>query len=101
MQPFSVPVPVDTKTSQSTQGNANTRGSVMKKGDLIRNKNDGEWAVVLLTFTKFFQDSNYSGEYDYGVADTAVRIKWLEGGQEHVFQQSKMHRNWEVISESR
>ena len=101
MQPSSVLALADTKISQNIQGNANIRGSAMKKGDLIRNKNDGEWAVVLLTFTKFFQDSNYSGEYDYGVADTAVRIKWLEGGQEHVFQQSKMHRNWEVISESR
>jgi len=73
----------------------------MKKGDLIRNKNDGEFAIILSTFTKFFQDPNYSGEYDYGVADTAVRIKWIEGGQEHTFQKSKMRRNWEVLNESR
>jgi len=71
----------------------------MKKGDLIRNKNDGEFAIVLLTYTKFFQDSGYSGDHDYGVADTAVRIKWMSGGQEHTFQQSKMRRNWEVINE--
>ena len=70
----------------------------MKKGDLIRNKNDGEFAVILSTFTKFFQDSNYNGSHDYGVADTAVRIKWMDGGYEHTFQKSKMKRNWEVIS---
>ena len=73
----------------------------MKKGDLIRNKNDGEFAIILSTYTKFFQDSNYSGEHDYGVAGTAVRIKWMSGDQEHTFQKSKMRRNWEVINESR
>ncbi len=73
----------------------------MKKGDLIRNKNDGEFAIILSTFTKFFPDPNYSGEHDYGVADTAVRIKWMDGGHEHTFQKSKMKRNWQVINESR
>tara|TARA_B100000700_G_scaffold204051_1_gene224391 strand:- start:50 stop:283 length:234 start_codon:yes stop_codon:yes gene_type:complete len=73
----------------------------MKKGDLIRNKNDGEFAIVLSTFTKFFRDPNYSGQYDYGVAATAVHIKWMDGGHEHTFQKSKMKRNWEVINESR
>ena len=72
----------------------------MKKGDLIRNKNDGEFAVVISTYTKFFQDTN-SMHSDYGVADTAVQIKWMDGGYEHTFQKSKMKRNWEVINESR
>ena len=54
----------------------------MKKGDLIRNKNDGEFAIVISTFTKFFQEYNPHGWDDYGSADTAVRIKWMEGGQE-------------------
>ncbi len=71
----------------------------MKKGDLIRNKNDGEFAIVISTFTKFFQDPNYSGHHDYGVADTAVHIKWMDSGYEHTFQRSKMKHNWEVISD--
>ena len=71
----------------------------MKKGDLIRNKNDGEFAIVLSTYTRFFQDrSHWGSQVDYGVADTAVEIKWMEGGQEHAFRKSRMKRNWEVVS---
>ena len=41
----------------------------LKKGDLIRNKNDGEYAVVISTYTKFFQDrSHWGSDVDYGVA---------------------------------
>ena len=70
----------------------------LEKGDLIRNKNDGEYAVVISTFTKFFQDrSHWGSDIDYGVADTAVRIQWVVGGTEHVFQRSKMSRNWEIV----
>ena len=71
----------------------------MKKGDLIKNKSTGQFAVVLSTYTRFFQDpSAYDRSYDYGVAGTAVCIKWMEGGQEHTFRKSKMKRNWEVVS---
>ena len=74
----------------------------MKKGDLIRNKHDGQFAIVLSTYTRFFQDQNAMHyDFDYGVADTAVHIKWVEGGNEHTLQKSKMHRNWEVLNESR
>ena len=73
----------------------------MKKGDLIRNKYDGKFAIVLSTFTKFFQDPNYTGQADYGVAGTAVRIKWTDDGQERTLKKSKMRHNWEVLNESR
>ena len=74
----------------------------MKKGDLIRNKNTGEFAIVLSTYIRFFQDqSAMHYDFDYGVADTAVHIKWVEGGNERTLQRSKMHRNWEVLNESR
>ena len=71
----------------------------MKKGDLIKNKNDGEIAIILRTWVKFFPDHNHCAEFDSGVADTAVRIKWMNGGQEHVLRRGRMKRNWEVISD--
>ena len=71
----------------------------MKKGDLIRNKSDGKYAVVMSTYTRFFQDSDYNGPHDYGVAGTAVEIKWTEDGQSHTFKKSKMKYNWEIVSE--
>ena len=71
----------------------------MKKGDLIKNKYDGKFAVILSTYTRFFQDrSHWGSDIDYGVADTAVEVKWMECGTEHTFQKSKMKRNWEVVS---
>ena len=74
----------------------------MKKGDLIRNKNTGAFAIVMATYTKFFQDRDaYGYSYDYGVAGTAVEVKWVVSGHEHTFRKSKMKHNWEVISEQR
>jgi hypothetical protein len=71
----------------------------MKKGDLIKNIRTGQFAVVLSTYTRFFQDrSHWGSDVDYGVADTAVEIKWMECGTEYTFQRSKMKRNWEVVS---
>ena len=71
----------------------------MQKGDLIRNKNDGKFAIILSTYTRFFQDrSHWGSDIDYGVADTAVEIKWMDCGSEHTLQKSKMKRNWEVVS---
>ena len=71
----------------------------MKKGDLIKNKYDGKFAIVLATYTRFFQDrSAMHLNYDYGVADTAVEIKWMDCGREHTLQKSKMRHNWEVVS---
>ena len=71
----------------------------MKKGDLIKNKNDGKFAIVLATYTRFFQDrSHWGSDIDYGVADTAVEIKWMDNGYEHTLQKSKMRHNWEVVS---
>ena len=74
----------------------------MKKGDLIRNKRDGKFAIVLATYTRFFQESYpYRHSVDYGVAGTAVEIKWLDGGNTHTFQKSKMKANWEIVNENR
>ena len=71
----------------------------MKKGDLIKHKATGGFAVVLSTYTRFFQDrSHWGSQVDYGVADTAVEIKWMDNGYEHTLQKSKMKRNWEVVS---
>ena len=74
----------------------------MKKGTLLRNKNDGKLAVIIQKpYVRFFPDHNHCDEFDSGEADTAIRIKWIEGGQEHTLRQGRMSRNWEVINEGR
>ena len=71
----------------------------MKKGTLLRNKSDGQYIIVVSEpFTKFFPED---GRMDYGYADTAVRVKWIECGYERVMRQRNMKRNWEVINEGR
>ena len=71
----------------------------LEKGDILRNKNDGEMVIVTSMFTKFFQDPHaYHYDFDYGVADTAIRVQWIEGGQEHTFRKGTMQRNWEIVS---
>ena len=73
----------------------------MKAGDLLRNVATGELAIILSTFTKFFQDPDaYGCDYDCGVADTAIHIKWLDNGHERTFRRNRLKYNWEVISES-
>jgi len=71
----------------------------MKKGTLLKNKSDGQYIIVISEpFTKFFPEH---GDMDYGYADTAVRVKWIECGYEKVMRQRAMKRNWEVINEGR
>ena len=71
----------------------------MKKGTLLRNKSDGQFIIVVSEpFTKFFPED---GRMDYGYADTAVRVKWIECGYERVMRQRNMKRNWGVINEGR
>ena len=71
----------------------------MKKGTLLRNKSDGQYIIVVSEpFTKFFPED---GRMDYGYADTAVRVKWIECGYEKVMRQRNMKYNWEVINEGR
>ena len=71
----------------------------MKKGTLLRNKSDGQYIIVVSEpFTKFFPED---GRMDYGYADTADRIKWIECGYEKVMRQRIMKHNWEVINEGR
>ena len=60
----------------------------MKKGTLLRNKSDGQYIIVVSKpFTKFFPED---GRMDYGYADTAVRVKWIECGYEKVMRQRNM-----------
>ena len=71
----------------------------MKKGTLLRNKSDGQFIIVVSEpFTKFFPED---GRMDYGYADTAVRVKWIECGYEKIMRQRNMKHNWEVINEGR
>ena len=71
----------------------------MKKGTLLRIKSDGQYIIVISEpFTKFFPEN---GRMDYGYADTAVRVKWLECGYEMIMRRKTMVHNWEVISEGR
>ena len=71
----------------------------MKKGTLLRNKSDGQYIIVVSEpFTKFFPED---GRMEYGYADTAVRVKWIECGYERVLRQRTMKHNWEVINEGR
>ena len=71
----------------------------MKKGTLLRNKSDGQYIIVVSEpFTKFFPED---GRMDYGYADTAVRVKWIECGYEKIMRQRNMKHNWEVINEGR
>ena len=70
----------------------------LKEGDLLRNKNDGELVIVMAMYTKFFQDPHAMHyDFDYGVAGTAVRVQWIEGGNEHTFRKGTMSRNWELV----
>ena len=58
----------------------------IQKGTLLRNKSDKSYAIVICEpYTKFFRDVEYIyGEFESGVADTAIRIKWVANGYEHV-----------------
>jgi len=73
----------------------------IQKGTLLRNKSDKSYAIVIQEpFVRFFPDANHRyGEFESGVADTAIRIKWIVGGYQHTLQRSKMSANWEVIND--
>ena len=73
----------------------------IQKGTLLRNKSDKSYAVVIQEpSVRFFPDTNHSyGEFESGIADTAIRIKWVISGYEHTLQRSKMSTNWEVVSD--
>ena len=69
----------------------------LERGDIIRNKTTGELALVLHTWTQFFQDAGSERfGYDYGEAGTAVRIQWIENGHEHTFRKKTLQRLWEI-----
>jgi|TARA_R110002012_G_C11544030_1_gene601720 hypothetical protein len=75
----------------------------IQKGTLLRNKSDKSYAIVIQEpAVRFFPDANHRyGEFESGVADTAIRIKWVQNGYEHTLQRSKMSANWEVVNEDR
>ncbi len=75
----------------------------IQKGTLLRNKSDKSYAIVIQEpFVRFFPDANHRyGEFESGVADTAITIKWIVGGYQHTLQRSKMSANWEVVNENR
>ena len=69
----------------------------IQKGTLLKNKSDGQYIIVISEpFTKFFPEN---GRMDYGYADTAVRVKWVECGYERIMRRKAMVHNWEVISD--
>ena len=73
----------------------------IQKGTLLRNKSDKSYAIVIQEpFVRFFPDANHRyGEFESGVADTAITIKWIVGGYQHTLQRSKMSANWEVVND--
>jgi len=75
----------------------------IQKGTLLRNKSDKSYAIVIQEpFVRFFPDANHRyGEFESGVADTAITIKWIVGGYQHTLQKSKMSANWEIVNENR
>ena len=75
----------------------------IQKGTLLRNKSDKSYAIVICEpAVRFFPDANHRyGEFESGVADTAITIKWIVGGYQHTLQRSKMSANWEVVNENR
>jgi len=79
----------------------------MKKGDLLRNKQTGEFAtIVSKPWTKLFRDSNdwnamREGGGDYATAAIAIRISWIGRAYKKTYKLSDARRLFEVISESR
>ncbi len=75
----------------------------IQKGTLLRNKTDKSYAIVIQEpFVRFFPDANHRyGEFESGVADTAITIKWIVGWYQHTLQRSKMSANWEIVNENR
>tara|TARA_R100001443_G_C3326608_1_gene171372 strand:+ start:366 stop:536 length:171 start_codon:yes stop_codon:yes gene_type:complete len=56
--------------------------------------------VIQEPSVRFFPDANHRyGEFESGVADTAITIQWIDGGYKHTLQKSKMSANWEVIND--
>ena len=102
MQLFNAAVLANTKINQDIRESSNTRGKAMKKGDLLQNIATGEMAIVIREpFVKFFPDQHHCDAFDSGVASTAIRIKWIEGGYERTLKKKNLLRFWEVLSESR
>ena len=73
----------------------------MDKGTLIVNKSDGLQAIIIgKPFAKFYQEYNPHGWGDYGTAQMAVRIKYVECGNERVLKVSSVKRNFAVLKPS-
>ena len=70
----------------------------MDIGTLIIHKTDKKQAIIAgKPFAKFYQEYNPHGWGDYGSAQMAVRIKYVECGYERVVKVSSIKRNFEVL----
>ena len=73
----------------------------MDKGTLIIHKQDKRQAIITgKPFAKFYQEYNPHGWADYGSAQMAVRIKYVDDGQERVLKVSSVKRNFDVLKPS-
>ncbi|MDB4337602.1 hypothetical protein OAA09_01130 [bacterium] len=71
----------------------------MQLGDLLKNKTDGQLALIVAgPWVKFFPDQNHCNDFDSGVAATALRIKWIDGGFEKTYKRSSIQKCWDLIS---
>lgn len=70
----------------------------MNIGTLLIHKTDKKQAIVAgEPFAKFYQEYNPHGWGDYGTAEMAIRIKYVECGNERVLKVSSVKRNFEVV----
>ena len=70
----------------------------MNKGTLLIHKVHKRQAITTgKPFAKFYQEYNPHGWADYGSAEMAVRIKYVECGTERVLKVSNVKRNFEVV----
>ena len=70
----------------------------MNIGTLLIHKTDKKQAIIAgKPFAKFYQEYNPHGWADYGSAQMAVRIKYVDDGKERVLKVSSVKRNFEVV----
>ena len=70
----------------------------MNKGTLIIHSRNKRQAIVVSDkpYAKFYQDWNPHGWGDYGSAHMAVRIKYVDCGNEQVMKVASIKSNFEV-----
>ena len=72
----------------------------MDKGTLIIHKQDKRQAIITgKPFAKFYQEYNPHGWADYGTAEMAVRIKYVECGTEYVRKVRTVKRDFYITNQ--